>query len=143
MHDRWQEIAYQYDALGRLTSRRDPLAPADSVQYLDHGRVVIAKNSIETDTLKAGRAGADTTTSVLAAGPSFRRVWSKTQGVLGDTLTLSSSVLGLTFLKRRRYWSATTGALDSILVGTSKVRFTMDAELLPDSTIYPNYALKV
>ncbi|MGH7624568.1 MAG: RHS repeat-associated core domain-containing protein, partial [Gemmatimonadaceae bacterium] len=97
-------------------------------------------NSIETDTLKAGQAGADTTTSVLAAGPYFRRVWSKTQGVLGDTLTLSSSVSGLTFLKRRRYWSATTGTLDSIMVGTSTVRLTSDDELVADSIIaYPAY----
>ena len=138
---RGQWIAYQYDALGRVISRRDPLAPADSFQYLDHGRVVIAKNSIETDTLKAGKAGADTTSTVVAAGPLFRRVWTKTEGVLGDTLTDSSSATALTFLKQRRYWSATTGALDSIVVGTSKVRFTVDAELLPDSTIYPNYTV--
>ena len=120
-----------------MTSRRDPLAPADSFQYLNHGRVVIAKNSVETDTVKAGNAGADTTSTVLAAGPLFRRVWTRTQGVFGDTLTLSSSVSGLTFLPRRRYWSATTGALDSIVVGANKVRFTVDSELLPDSTIYP------
>ena len=138
---RGQWIVFQYDALGRLTSRRDSLAPADSFQYLDHGRVVIAKNSIETDTLRAGKAGADTTSTVLGTGVLFRRRWTKTQGVFGDTLTDSSSATGLTFLKQRRYWSTTTGALDSIVVGTSKVRFTTDAELLPDSTIYPNYAM--
>ena len=137
---RGQWIAFQYDALGRVTSRRDPVAPADSFQYLNHGRVVIAKNSIETDTVKAGQAGADTTSTVLAAGPLFRRVWTKTAGTLADTLTITSSPTAATFLSQRRYWSSVTGALDSLAVGTSVVRFTSDAELVADSIVaYPAY----
>ena len=42
-----------------------------------------------------------------------------------ETPNLWSSASALTFLTQRRYWSATTGTLDSILVGTNKVRFAV------------------
>ncbi|MGI0156819.1 MAG: hypothetical protein ACREDE_11900, partial [Thermoplasmata archaeon] len=134
--------ALQYDPLGRLTSRRDPIAPADSFQYLDHGRVVIASNSIATDTIAAGTDASDTVTTVLH-GIAYRRVHTKAAGVGADTTTITSSAPGLTFATRTNYWSQSVGTLDSIKVGSSKVGYNYNDELLDSAVTYPGFSRSV
>jgi len=136
---RGQWIAFQYDPLGRLTSRRDPIAPADSFQYLKHGRVVIASNSIATDTIAAGTDESDTLTTVLKGSTWFRRVHTKTTGVSADTTTITTSAPAMSFATRTEYWSPSVGALDSIKVGSSKVGYSYNGELLDSAITYPGY----
>lgn len=141
-NQRGQWIAFQYDPLGRLTSRRDPLAPADSFQYLDHGRVVVATNSIATDTIATGLDGSDTVTTVLH-GIAYRRVHTKTAGVGADTTTITASPSGPSFATRTNYWSQAVGTLDSIRVGASAVRYQYNGELLDSSVTYPGFSRSI
>jgi len=132
-------IEMQYDALGRLTSRRDPLAPADSFRYSPDGRVVVGSNSISVDSVITGMDGSDTVVTWIS-GKRFKRVHTSTAGKTADTTTITTTASGLAFLSRRYFWSQNRGVLDSIAVGSQKVKFGYDGELLRNTVTYPSFA---
>lgn len=131
-------IKLQYDALGRLTSRRDPLAPADSFRYSPDGRIVVGSNSVSVDSLIMAMDGRDTTITWIA-GKRFMRVHSPTAGKTADTTTITTTASGLAFLQRRYFWSQSRGVLDSIAVGSQVVKFGYDGELLRNTVTYPSF----
>jgi RHS repeat-associated protein len=139
-------VNLQYDALGRLTSRRDPLAPADSFQYSPDGHIVVGSNSISVDSLILGTDGRDTAITWIA-GKRFMRVHSPTAGSTTDTVTITSNVSGLEFLQRQYFWSQSRGVLDSVNLNqrnifgsvSETVTFGYDGELLRNTITYPSF----
>ncbi len=135
---RGQWVRLQYDALGRLTSRRDSLAPADSFRYSPDGHIVVGTNSISVDSLIMATDGRDTVITWIA-GKRFLRVHSPAAGRTVDTTSLTTTASGLAFLQRRYFWSQSRGVLDSIAVGSQVVKFGYDGELLRSTITYPSF----
>jgi RHS repeat-associated protein len=131
-------VKLQYDALGRLTSHRDPLAPADSFRYSPDGRVTVGSNSVSVDSLIIAADGRDTTITWIG-GKRFMRLHSATAGTTADTTTVTTTASGLAFLQRRYFWSQSRGVLDSIAVGSQVVKYGYDSELLRNTVTYPSY----
>jgi len=131
-------IDLEYDALGRVTSREDPLAPTASFSYSADGRVVVGSNSISVDSVMAGLDGSDTVVTWIA-GKRFTRVHTPTAGKTADTTTITTTASGLAFLSRRYFWSQNRGVLDSIAVGSQKVKFGYNGELLRSAVTYPSF----
>jgi RHS repeat-associated protein len=139
---RGQWVSASYDRFGRLLERRDAtnsLAPVDSFAYSPDRRTVVGWNALARDSIILGSDGSDTVVTVLAGGQRFVRVHTTPVGRNNDTTRITTSVPGMTFPLRTRHWSASRGVLDSIRIGSERVRFGYNGELEGDSIKYPSF----
>lgn len=137
---RGQVIDIRYDGAHRPVSRRDGLTPRDSFAYGAGDTVVVAINDFSVDTVITSRTGAVRTRIVrlgAALDKRFEIGYRQLLGTRTDSIGVSSTGTSMVFAKRRFYWNPDTWTLDSIGINAAHIKFTRNAELLPDSVHWP------
>lgn len=136
-----KRVDMRYDAIHRLTSRWDA---ADSVSYgYDAlGLYVIGKSYtqggqgrslVATDESFTNAAGWTDSVVTQLNGQRFRRYYLKDDAGRLDSLNVISST-NIDFFPRRWYFNTTTGVLDSLRIGSNRIRYHYDADGLTDTT---------
>lgn len=122
-----------YDMLHRLKTRTDPLFGSATFDYDAIGTRVVGQSrdssgaSIALDSAFLATSGWTDSVVTWLNGQRFRRQYRKDGHDRLDSLGLQTSA-AIDFYPRRWYYNPTTGILDSIGVGASRVKFTYDTD---------------
>jgi RHS repeat-associated protein len=134
-----RRIDMSYDALHRRTSRSDALADSVSIAYDALGLRAVAKSFdrnralVAMDSNFTALSGWTDSVVTWLNGQRFRRYYRMDLVGRLDSLNTVSST-NIDFYARRWFYGQSTGLLDSLRVGTRRVRYHHDTDGLPDTT---------
>ena len=130
-----------YDAIHRLASQTDPSADSVAFSYDALGLRVVGKTfarnrtqMIAMDSSFTSASGWTDSVVTWLGGQRFRRYYRMDPVGRLDSLDIKSASSNIDFYPRRWFFDPSTGALDSLRVGTRRVRYHYDADGLRDTT---------